>query len=152
MGLGRISGQSFDTELLGENVHVEKMSVSITDNSAVAQTRGIPDGFIDGDVACEVELEIATKYLGTVVNAAKSAGSFRSLPTDDIMFYANSGGEELKIECFGVKLTAESILDAESKGAELLTFKLKGFVTSPDFVHINGVPYLSDEDTRNLLG
>jgi len=29
---------------------------------------------------------------------------------------------------------------------------VKGFVTSPDFVHLNGVPYLSKEDTRHLLG
>nr|WP_288532599.1 phage protein [uncultured Haemophilus sp.] len=29
---------------------------------------------------------------------------------------------------------------------------MKYFVTSPDFVRINGVPYLSDEDTRDLIG
>ena len=40
----RISGQSFDTELMGIMVHVDKASLSITDNSAVAQPRGIPDG------------------------------------------------------------------------------------------------------------
>lgn len=150
--MGRISGQSFDTELLGENVHIEKATATITDNSAVALTRGIPDGFIPGDVACEVELEVSTKYMPSIIAAAKKAGSFRNLPLDDIMFFADTGSEELKVECFGVKLMMDSILDFESKGAELLTHKLKGFVTSPDFVHINGVKYLSDEDTRGLLG
>lgn len=150
--MGRISGQSFDTELLGETVHVEKATATITDNSAVALTRGIPDGFIDGDVACEVEIEISTKYMPSIIKAAKKAGSFRKLPLDDIMFFGDTGSEELKVECFGVKLLMDSILDFESKGAEVLTHKLKGFVTSPDFVHINGVPYLSNEDTRGLLG
>jgi len=28
---------------------------------------------------------------------------------------------------------------------------VKGFVTSPHFVRINEIPYLSDEDTRNLI-
>lgn len=148
----RISGSSFDTELLGETVHIEKATVTITDNSVAAQTRGVPDGFIDGDVAAEVELEISTKYFPTITNAAKKAGSFRELPTDDIMFFADTGDEEFKVECFGVKITADSILDMESKGAEVLTHKLKGFVTSPDFVHIGGVPYLSEDDTRGLLG
>ncbi|WP_153446911.1 phage protein [Vibrio algicola] len=148
----RISGSSFDTELLGETMHIEKATVTITDNSAVALTNGIPDGFIDGDVAAEIELEVSTKYLPSIIKAAKSAGSFRELDTDDIMFFADTGSEELKVECFGVKLVMDSILDFESKGAEVLTHKLKGFVTSPDFVHIGGVPYLSDDDTRNLLG
>lgn len=148
----RISGSSFDNELLGDNVHIEKATVTITDNSAVALTNGIPDGFIDGDVAAEIELEISTKYLPTIVSAAKSAGSFRDLPLDDIMFFADTGSEELKVECFGVKLVMDSILDFESKGAEVLTHKIKGFVTSPDFVRIGGVPYLSEDDTRGLLG
>ena len=56
----RISGQSFDTTLMGTMVHVEKASLSITDNSAVARP-GIPDGFVDGDVAAEVEFELDAK-------------------------------------------------------------------------------------------
>ncbi|MEE6052811.1 DUF2597 family protein, partial [Avibacterium paragallinarum] len=32
------------------------------------------------------------------------------------------------------------------------TRKIKYFVTSPDFVRIDGVPYLSSYDTRDLIG
>ena len=45
----RISGMSFDTYLDGDLIHIEKITLDITDNSAAAQTRGVPDGHVDGD-------------------------------------------------------------------------------------------------------
>ena len=148
----RISGQSFDTTLMGTMVHVEKASLSITDNSAVAQTRGIPDGFVDGDVAAEVELELDAKNFTLLSDAAKRAGSWRGMAPDDVLFYADTGDETMKVEAFGVKLQISDLLDVDPKGGSKGVHKVKGFVTSPDFVHINGVPYLSQEDTRHLLG
>ncbi|MEN9531656.1 MAG: hypothetical protein RIQ83_880 [Pseudomonadota bacterium] len=148
----RISGQSFDTTLMGTMVHVEKASLSITDNSAVAQTRGIPDGFVDGDVAAEVEFELDAKNFTLLSDAAKRAGSWRGMEPDDVLFYADTGAETMKVEAFGVKLQISDLLDVDPKGGSKGVHKIKGFVTSPDFVHINGVPYLSQEDTRHLLG
>lgn len=148
----RISGQSFDTTLMGTMVHVEKASLSITDNSAVAQTRGIPDGFVDGDVAAEVEFEFDAKNFTLLSDAAKRAGSWRGMAPDDVLFYADTGDETMKVEAFGVKLQISDLLDVDPKGGSKGVHKIKGFVTSPDFVHINGVPYLSQEDTRHLLG
>ena len=148
----RISGQSFDTTLMGAMVHVEKASLSITDNSAVAQTRGIPDGYVDGDVAAECEFELDTKNFKLLVGAAKRAGSWRGMEPDDVLFYANTGSEEIRVEAFGVKLNAADLLDIDPKGGSKSVHKVKGFVTSPDFVHLNGVPYLSKDDTRHLLG
>ncbi|MCE1897094.1 DUF2597 family protein, partial [Enterobacter hormaechei] len=46
----RISGMSFDSYVDGDLIHIEKISLDITDNSAAAQTRGVPDGHVDGDV------------------------------------------------------------------------------------------------------
>nr|WP_249126830.1 phage protein [Aeromonas popoffii] len=137
---------------MGAMVHVEKASLSITDNSAVAQTRGIPDGYVDGDVAAECEFELDTKNFKLLVGAAKRAGSWRGMAPDDVLFYANTGSEEIKVEAFGVKLNAADLLDIDPKGGSKSVHKVKGFVTSPDFVHIDGVPYLSKEDTRHLLG
>lgn len=148
----RISGKSFDTTLMGTMVHVEKASLSITDNSAVAQTRGIPDGFVDGDVAAEVEFEFDAKNFTLLSDAAKRAGSWRGMAPDDVLFYADTGDETMKVEAFGVKLQISDLLDVDPKGGSKGVHKIKGFVTSPDFVHINGVPYLSQEDTRHLLG
>ncbi|WP_346205000.1 phage protein [Aeromonas salmonicida] len=148
----RISGQSFDTTLMGTMVHIEKASLSITDNSAVAQTRGIPDGYVDGDVAAELEFELDAKNFTLLGDAAKRAGSWRGMKPDDVLFYADTGDETMKVEAFGVKLLLSDLLDVEPKGGSKGVHKVKGFVTSPDFVHINGVPYLSDDDTRHLKG
>lgn len=137
---------------MGAMVHVEKASLSITDDSAVAQTRGIPDGYVDGDVAAECEFELDTKNFKLLVDAAKRAGSWRGMEPDDVLFYANTGSEEIRVEAFGVKLNAADLLDIDPKGGSKSVHKVKGFVTSPDFVHIDGVPYLSKEDTRHLLG
>ncbi|MCG6221091.1 phage protein, partial [Vibrio diabolicus] len=36
---------SFDVDIHGSLIHVEKATVSITDDSQAAQTRGVPDDF-----------------------------------------------------------------------------------------------------------
>ena len=148
----RISGQSFDTTLMGTMVHIEKASLSITDNSAVAQTRGIPDGYIDGDVAAELEFELDAKNFKMLCESAKRQGSWRGMKPDDVLFYADTGDETMKVEAFGVKLQISDLLDVDPKGGSKGVHKIKGFVTSPDFVHINGMPYLSADDTRHLKG
>ncbi len=148
----RISGQSFDTTLMGTMVHIEKASLSITDNSAVAQTRGIPDGYVDGDVAAEMEFELDAKNFKLLCEGAKRQGSWRGMAPDDVLFYADTGDETMKVEAFGVKLVIADLLDIDPKGGSKGVHKIKGFVTSPDFVHINGMPYLSAGDTRHLKG
>ena len=147
----RISGINFDTELAGVMVRVDKASLSITDNSAIATSRGIPDGFVDGDVSAEVEFELDTKNFNLLGEAARRAGSWRGMDTDDVLFYAASGSDSLKVEAFGVKLQISDLLDVDPAGGKKSTHKVKGLVTSPDFVRINGVPYLSSDDTRHLF-
>lgn len=148
----RISGQNFDIELMGTMVHVEKASLSITDNSAVAQTRGIPDGYVDGDVSAECEFELDAKNFTLLSDAAKRSGSWRGMKPEDVLFYADNGDEKMKVEAFGVKLMISDLLDVDPKGGNKSVNKIKGVVTSPDFIHINGVPYLSDDDTRHIKG
>lgn len=148
----RISGASFDTTLMGAMVHVEKATCTITDNSAPVQTRGVPDGYVDGDVGAELEFELDTKNFNLLIDAARAAGSFRGMEPDDVLFYASNGREQFKVEAFGVKLLASDLLDMDPKGGSKATHKVKGFVTSPDFIHLNGVPYLSADDTRHLIG
>lgn len=146
----RISGQSIDFNIDGDLVHVEKVSLSITDNTGVAQTNGVPDGFVNGDVSAEGELELSTKYLKVITAKARSAGSWRAIPLVDLMWYAKAGTEELKVESFGCKLNVTDILDVDPKGGAVMTHKIKFIVTSPDFVRINGIPYLESELTDKL--
>lgn len=147
----RISGQSIDIYIGTELIHVEKIGIDITDNTAAAQTRGVPDGFVAGDVAAEGEIELSTKAFQQISSLAKSAGSYRSIPLQDLLFYGKAGSEELKIEAFGCKLLITNGLDDDPKGGAILTHKVKYLVTSPDFVKINGVPYLESE-LSNLVG
>lgn len=150
--MGRISGKSFDVHIGDMLVHVEKVSLSITDNSGVAKDKGIPNGTIDGDVEASGELELDATAFSLIMEAASRAGSFRGLEPFDCLFYAKPGGkEELKIEAFGCKLKIESLLDADSKGGEKHVSKVTFDVTSPDFVHINGVPYLQSSEIEGLI-
>lgn len=148
----RISGQSTDVRMDGDLIHIEKVTLDITDNTSAAQTQGVPDGHVSGDVAGEGEIEITTKVLSQLTAIARRAGSWRGIEPVDLMFYAKAGNEELKIEAFGCKLVLSNILDADPKGGSVMTHKIKYFITDPNFVRINGVPYLEDEDTRNLIG
>lgn len=148
---GKISGRSFDTTLLGTYVHVKTATATITDESAVAYTRGVTDGFTDGKIACEVEFELDMYQFKKIREAARRAGSYRGIEPDDVMFYANDGVEEVKVELFGVKLLLTDILNIDPESADKSTRKVKGLVTSPLFVNIDGVPYLDSNDIRQLI-
>ncbi|WP_174634679.1 phage protein [Yersinia thracica] len=148
----RIGGNAFDISLGTQNIHVKTISVDITDNTAATQTRGVPDGFVSGDVAAEGEMELDTKNFKKIGAAAKAAGSYRQIPVTDILFYANTGDEELSVELFGCKMVVTSPLGFDPKGGETATHKVKYFVTSPDFVRIDGTPILSMSDVRDLVG
>lgn len=152
MSVERISGMSFDFFMLGEPIHAESVSLSITDNSGVAQTRGIPDGWVSGDVTAEGEIELDSKNFAKLSAVAAAAGSYRSIPTTDFVYFAQRGGVRDKVESFGNKLILTDIINIDPKGGAKSTKKIKYFVTSPDFVKINGVPYLSPSDTRDLIG
>lgn len=150
--MSRISGKSFDTHIGDMLIHVEKATLSITDNSGVAKDRGVPNGRVPGDVEAAGEVELDATALNLIIEAARSAGSFRDLDTFDILFYANSkSGEELKVEAFGCAFKIEGLLDIDSKGGEKHCSKLPFDVTSPDFIRINGVPYLSASETKDLI-
>ena len=147
----RITGKSFDINLGGELIQVKSVTLTITDNSAVAATNGIPDGYVDGSVTAEGAITVTSKYFNKLIDIARSAGSFRGMPVTDFLFYANTGDEAQKIEAFGCKLKISDLLNADKSSDDETTHTIDYMVTSPDFVSINGVPYLSATDTRNLL-
>ncbi|MDT3252756.1 DUF2597 family protein [Serratia sp. root2] len=152
MSTKRISGQSFDIDMGGVAIQVKNISLDITDNTEVSQTRGIPDGYTDGSVAAEGEIELDTKNLKLVQSKAQAAGSWRGIDLQDFLFYAKAGDEELKVEAYGCKLNVSNLLAIDTSSAGTSSHKIKYLVTSPDFVRINGIPYLSADDTRDLLG
>lgn len=145
-----ISGQDFDVMIGNLLVHVESMSASITDNRQAVQTRGIPNGHVNGDVACSGDLEFDSKNFNLLIEVARSAGSFRDLQPFDIICIAKTIDSEQKQELFGCLLKISDLLNIDPKGGDKSKHKVGFEVTSPDFVRINGVPYLSQNNTRDF--
>ncbi|MGE8308522.1 MAG: phage protein [Pseudomonas protegens] len=148
--MSRIGGKNFDIALGDLQVHVESCTLDITDNTAVAQSRGVPDGHVDGDVAASGEFEFDSNNFNLLIEAARTAGSFRQLDPFDVVFFAQAGQEELRIEAFGCKLKVSSLLSVDPKGAEKTKHKVQFNVTSPDFIRVNGVPYLAAAEIEGL--
>ncbi|ENY76593.1 prophage PSPPH06 tail tube protein [Pseudomonas putida TRO1] len=146
----KLSGKNFDVNLGDSLLHVEAASLDVTDNSAVAQSKGVPNGWVDGDVSAAGEIEVDSTNFNLIVAQAKAAGSFRELEPFDIVFFGKVGDEECRIEAFGCKLRVSSLLAIDPKGGAKTTHKLPYDVTSPDFIKINGVPYLSAAEIEGL--
>lgn len=144
----RVSGKDFHINIGGYMVKVESCSLSIEDSRTVVKTQGVPNGYVDGEVSAQGELTVDTQNLQTLIQMARSAKSFRGMPTFDMNMTAEAD-VGLNVEAFGVLLKVNELLDIDTKGAEKSVHKLTYDVTSPDFVKINGVPYL---DNSELLG
>lgn len=147
-----ISGASFDVNYDGVMIHVENATVTLTDNSVAVQSRGMPNGFVKGAVSADLEIEVDSVNFKKFGAVARAAGSWRDIPEKDFLFYANTGDQEEKIEVFGCKPLLSDLLSVNPGEASKTTKKIKFMVTSPDFVKIDGVPYLSARDTRDLKG
>ncbi|WP_299580922.1 phage protein [uncultured Microbulbifer sp.] len=147
----KLSGKDIDVMIGSMLVHVEKYTVSIEDATGPAFTRGVPDGWISGDKKASGEIEVDTNNLMTILDAAKSAGSFSALEPFDIVSSAATNNLEFKVEAFGCKLRISDLLDAAGSGGEKLKHKLPYDVTSRDFVRINGVPYIDASETENFI-
>ncbi|KMN09067.1 phage protein [Pseudomonas helleri] len=148
--MSRIGGKNFDVNLGDLLVHVQNCTLDITDNTAVAKSRGVPDGHVDGEVSASGEMEFDTNNFNLLIEAARTAGSFRKLEPFDSVFFAKAGEEELRIEAFGCKLRISNLLSIDPKGGETSKHKVPFDVTSPDFIRINGVPYLDATEIEGL--
>lgn len=152
MSSRRISGMSFDVSFNGRIVHVKTATLDITDNTKAITERGVPNGYVDGDVEASGEIELDTVNFQILGEAARDAGSWRNIPPADFLFFAQADDDEMKVEAFGCKLILNNLVSIDPKGGDTLSHKIKFMVTSPDFVKIDGLPYLSARDTRDLMG
>lgn len=146
----RIGGRDFDVMLGDLMIHVENMTASIDDSSAVSKTKGTPNGDVDGEVGCSGELELDTQNFNLVIEVARKAKSFKRLKPFDIVTVAEGDDDKFKLEMFGCKLRISDLLSIDSKGGEKAKHKIPFDVTDPDFVRINGVPYLDSDMIKNI--
>lgn len=101
-------------------------------------------------MAAAGDLELDSTNFNLLIEAARSAGGFRKLEAFDVVFFAKAGDEELRIEAFGCKLKVSSLLAIDPKGGEKTKHKVPFEVTSPDFIRINGVPYLDASEIEGI--
>ncbi|NQZ06963.1 MAG: DUF2597 family protein [Algicola sp.] len=142
-----ISGKSLRVKFGVHQVLFDEFDLTIDDQTGPASTGGRPDGFVDGETSASGTLTLAHKYFKVFSDAAKAAGSYKAMPLFDIVTYGKTTGSELKIEAFGCKLKISDLLKIDPNGKDKSSIKLDYFVTSPDFVNIDGVPYLSPDET-----
>lgn len=146
----KLGGRDFDVMVGDLMIHVETMSATIDDAKSVSKTKGVPNGKVAGEVSCAGELEVDTQNFNLIIDAARKAGSFEELEDFDIVTNAEVDDESSNIEMFGCSLRISDLINIDSKGGEKTKHKLAFDVTSPDFVKINGVPYLSRKSTENI--
>ncbi|EFU6568951.1 DUF2597 family protein [Salmonella enterica] len=151
MSTERISGMSFDVSFNGRTVHVKTATLDITDNTKAIQERGVPNGWVRGDVEASGEIEVDTVNFQLLEEVARAAGSWRDIEAADFLFFASAASTELKIEAFGCKLVLSNLLNLDSKGGDAMNHKIKFMVTSPEFVKIDGVPVLGPTDVRDIM-
>lgn len=150
MSTQRLSGKSFQVTLGDIYINVESYNLSIDDGRATAKTNGIPNGWLDGEVSASGDIEVDAQNFNLIMQAAKKAGSFKELPPFDIVAYAVAGKTSQKVEAFDCLLKISDLLDISSSGGEKTKHKLPFEVTGTDFVKINGVPYLSENETAGI--
>ncbi|EDU8805714.1 DUF2597 family protein [Salmonella enterica subsp. enterica] len=151
MSTERISGMSFDVSFNGRVIHVKTINLDVTDNTKAIQERGVPGGWVRGDVEASGEIELDTVNFQLLGEAAREAGSWRDIEEADFLFFAQAAKTELRVEAFGCKLVISNLLNIDSKGGDTLSHKIKYLVTSPEFVKIDGTPVLSATDVRDLI-
>lgn len=151
MSKQRIGGKDFHVTIMGIMIKVESASISIDDGRAVTKTNGVPNGFVDGEVSSSGELVVDQSNFSLLSAAAKKAGSWKGIEPFDTQFFASTTAERRKIEAHGCLLKISDLLDIDSKGGEKSTVKLPFDVTDPDFVKIDGVPYLTAAETLGLF-
>lgn len=148
----QFSGLELDVSLDSRDITANKVTISITDNSKAATSRGVPDGTLPGGVEGTLTLELDSYNFNIVLEDAKKAGSFRGMDPFDFQGYMKKAGEnlELKIEAFGCKPKITDLLDADTSSEDGLVHKVECPITSSDFVKINGIPYLDNDETSHI--
>lgn len=147
----RISNASFSFMLGGFKLIADKATISIEDGRKAVKDAGVPNGYVPGEVSASGDIELDAAAMGILSEAASSAGSWQDIETVDLMWYAKGTQEEEKVEAFGCLLNLADLPDYDPSSDKKALTKISYEVTSPDFVRINGVPYLSADRTENLV-
>lgn len=146
-----ISGLDVDITLGSIDITVDKITLDIEDNGKPSKSRGVTSGYLQGSVGAKGSIELNTHNFNRL--SEEVGESWSELPPFDVLFYAKTYDNELKVEAFGCHLRISSLLDVDQKeGGDGLVHKLDYEVCGRDFIKINGKPYLSEKQVKHLTG
>lgn len=147
----RVSSSSFSFNIGDFKLRAEKASLSVEDGRKTVKDQGVPNGYVDGEVGASGEIELDAAAMSILSEEAKSKGSWQEIEPVDLLFYAKGTKEEEKVEAFGCLLNLSDIVEYDPTSDKKATTKISYEVTDPDFVRINGVPYLAKDRTEGLV-
>jgi len=147
----RVSNSSFSFSMGDFKLRAEKASLSIDDARKAVKDGGVPNGYVDGEVGGSGDIELDAASMAILSEEAKNKGSWQEIEPVDLLFYAKGTKEEEKVEAFGCLLNLSDIVEYDPTSDKKAITKISFEVTSPDFVRINGVPYLAKDRTEGLV-
>nr|VFK16707.1 MAG: Protein of unknown function (DUF2597) [Candidatus Kentron sp. LFY] len=142
-----VSGSTMEFSLGGLIIRADNFSLTIEDGMKAVTSRGIPHGWVDGEVSAKGDIEVDTENFNLIVDSAKS---FQELEAFDIDAVGKTPDQELRIQAFGCKLSIADLLSVDANGGDKLKHKIGFQVTDDDFVRINGKPYLAEHRTKGF--
>jgi len=145
----QLSGLEVDISFDGVDITVQKINLTVTDNSKAATSRGMPDGTLRGSIEASGSIELDTYNFKLLSEEADRAGSWRGMKPFDLIFFADAA-TDIKIESFGNKLKISDLIDVDPNSEEALVHKLDFDVTGRDFIRINGTPILMAKEIEHL--
>ena len=150
MSVKQLTGKDISSMMDGTLVIFEEATLKITDGRKVVYRKGVPVGYADGPCSAEGTLKLDHENFLLVQEKAASAGSWKAIEPFDINFLAEVTAGQKNIDAHGCLIKPEDLLNAKAEGGESDFVTIKYEVTSKDFVHINGVPYLDPNEIAEL--
>lgn len=150
MSTQRISGKEVRLFVGGIMLFAEKFDLKIDDKRAVALTNGVPNGYVDGETTASGSITLDSSNF-EMLNKGLGGSSWKGIEPQDIQAFAAAGGLTKDVAAYGCLLRVSDLWSSESKGGEKMTHTIEFDVTSPDFVAIDGKPYLKASETAGFF-
>ncbi|WP_417552081.1 phage protein [Marinomonas fungiae] len=145
-----ISGSDINIMVGTTLVNVKSYTLNIEDGVSATTTRGIVDGWVNGEVGASGEFTVNTANLNLIMDVAREAGSFQQIPPTDLIGSGKTVDQELKVAAYGCKMSIAKVLESGDSSGGALEHTIPYTVTDKRFVEINGVPYLDQNRIAEL--
>ena len=150
MSVQRIGGKDVRLYIGNTQVFCEKFDLKIDDKRAVAYTNGVPNGFVDGECSSSGSLTLDLANYNMLADSLDGE-TWKDIPPQDIKAFASAGGLTKDVDAYGCLLRISDLFGTDAKGGEKSTHTIEFDVTSPDFLNIDGKPYLKATETEGFF-